>query len=211
MLYVKTAWIIRKTAGAYLEVISSMDEKVIAFLKENPNPSDAQVHTFAEENEVDIHDLERIFYRLATKYVQSLSKDKKADSDAKGFSVNIEKDTIGNANFRKVLYTGKNMQLVLMSLKSDEDIGDEVHKVDQFFRVEKGSGEAIINGNKHILSDGISLVVPAGSRHNLKNTGSGEMKLYSIYSPPQHQDGVTHKTKDKATEDEEYFDGKTSE
>ena len=104
------------------------------------------------------------------------------------------------------------MQLVLMSLKPGEDIGEEVHKVDQFFRVEKGSGEAVINGNKHSLSDGVSLIVPAGSKHNLTNTGSGEMKLYSIYSPPQHQDGVTHKTKEKAMEDEdEHFDGRTTE
>ncbi len=209
MLYVKTAWIIRKMAGAYLEVTSSMDEKVITFLKGNPNPSDTQVHTFAKENEVDVHDLEKIFYRLATKYVQLKSEQDKEASDAKGFSVNIEKNTINNANFRKVLYTGKNIQLVLMSLKPDEDIGDEVHKVDQFFRIEKGTGEAVINGNKHSLSDGVSLIVPAGSKHNLINTGKNELKLYSIYSPPQHEDGVVHKTKDMAME-EEHFDGKTS-
>ena len=158
---------VRKLASVILA--KDIDEKVIAFLKEYPNPSDAVVHTFAEKEEIDVHELEKVFYRLATKYVQSLSKDKKAASDAKGFSVNIEKDTIGNANFRKVLYTGKKMQLVLMSLKPDEDIGDEVHKVDQFFRIEKGSGEAVINGNKHSLSDGVSLIVPAGSKHNLRN------------------------------------------
>jgi len=201
---------IRRLASVILA--KNMEDEVIAFLKENPNPSDAQVHTFAEENEVDAHKLESTFYSLATKYVQSLSKDKKANSDAKGFSVDIEKDTLGNANFRKVLYTGKKMQLVLMSLKPDEDIGDEVHKVDQFFRVEKGSGEAVINGNKHSLSNGVSLIVPAGSKHNLRNTGKGEMKLYSIYSPPQHKDGVIHKTKEKAMKDEgEHFDGKTTE
>ncbi len=133
-------------------------------------------------------------------------------SDAKGFSVEMEKDTISNKNFRKVLYTGKNMQLVLMSLKPGEDIGDEVHKnVDQFFRVEKGTGEATINGNKYPLKDGISIIVPAGADHNLVNTGKDDLKLYSIYSPPQHADGTLNKTKDEAEGDDEHFDGKTSE
>ena len=190
-----------------------VEDDVIAFLKETPNPSDAQVHAFAEEKEIDVHKLESTFYRLATKYVQSLLEDKKAASDAKGHSVDIEKATLDNANFRKVLYTGKKMQLVLMSLKQDEDIGEEVHPtVDQFFRIEKGTGEAVINGNKHALSNGVSLIVPAGSKHNLTNTGKGELKLYSIYSPPNHKDGTIHKTKEKAVEDEgEHFDGKTTE
>lgn len=189
-----------------------VEDEVIAFLKENPNPSDAQVHTFAEEKEIDVHKLESVFYGLATKYVQSLSKEDKKASEAKGHSVNIEKDTISNANFRKVLYTGKNLQLVLMNLKPGEDIGDEVHdNVDQFFRVEKGTGESVINGNKNALSDGVSLIVPAGSKHNLTNTGKEDLKLYSIYSPPNHEDGVVHKTKDIAMEDDEHFDGKTTE
>ena len=200
---------------AAIIIANEMDDKVFAFLKKNPNPSDAQVHTFAEENEYDVHDVEKVFYRLATKYVQLMSKekDKKAASDANGHSVNIEKDTISNDNFRKVLYTGKKLQLVLMSLKAGEDIGEEVHPaVDQFFRIEKGIGEAVINGNKHSLSDGTSLIVPAGSKHNLTNTGKSELKLYSIYSPPNHKDGTIHKTKEKAVEDEdEHFDGKTTE
>ncbi len=201
-----------KRFAAFL-IASEMDDKVFVFLKENPNPSDAQVHTFAEENEYDVHDLEKAFYRLATKYVQLKSEQDKKASDAKGHSVNIEKDTISNKNFRKVIYTGKKMQLVLMSLKPDEDIGDEVHdNVDQFFRVEKGTGEAVINGNKHSLSEGVSLIVPAGSKHNLINTGKDELKLYSIYSPPQHEDAVVHNTKEKAMKDEdEHFDGKTTE
>ena len=190
-----------------------VEDEVIAFLKETPFPSDAQVHTFAEEKEIDVHKLESVFYRLATKYVQSLEKeDKKAASSAKGHSVDIEKDTLDNANFRKVLYTGKHLQLVLMNLKSGEDIGEEVHKtVDQFFRIEKGTGEAVINGNKHSLSNGVSLIVPAGSKHNLTNTGKGELKLYSVYSPPNHQDKIIHKTKDDAINDNEHFDGKTTE
>ena len=199
-----------KKMAAFI-IAKGMEDEVIAFLKENPNPSDAQVHTFAEEKEIDAHKLESIFYRLATKYVQSLSEDKKAASNAKGHSTDIEKDTLDNSNFRKVLYTGKKMQLVLMNLKPGEDIGEEVHpSVDQFFRVEKGTGEAVINGNKHSLSNGISLIVPSGSKHNLTNTGKGELKLYSIYSPPNHKDQIIHKTKEDAVADEkEHFDGKS--
>ena len=213
MLKVKTAWIIRKTVGAFLKAIEKgMDDKVFGFLKENPNPSDAQVHTFAEKNEYDVHDLEKAFYRLATKYVQLVSKEKKA-SNAKGFSADIEKNTIDNANFRKVLYTGKNMQLVLMSLKPGEDIGEEVHSdVDQFFRIESGTGKAKINDKEYKLSNGISIIIPAGAKHNVINDGKKELKVYSIYSPPQHKDGVVHKTKERAMEDEgEHFDGKTTE
>jgi len=188
----------------------NVDDEVIAFLKENPNPSDAQVHTFAEEKGIDVHKLEAVFYRLSTKYVQQLMKDKKAS--AKGHSVNIEKDTLKNNNFRKVLYTGKNLQLVLMSLKAGEDIGEEVHpSVDQFFRVEEGTGESIVNDKKYSLSDGTSLVVPAGAKHNLINTGKGELKLYSIYSPPNHEEGTIHKTKEIAEKDDEEFNGKTTE
>ena len=199
---------IRKFA-AFL-VAKSIDDDVIAFLKENPNPSDAQVHTFAEEKDIDVHKLEAVFYRLSTKYVQQLMKNKKA-SDAKGFSVNIEKDTIDNVNFRKVLYTGNYMQLVLMSLKPGEDIGDEVHGVDQFFRFEEGTGEAVINGHKYPVADGSSVVVPANSKHNIKNTGEEDLKLYSIYSPPHHEDGTMHKTKDIAMKDDEEFEGTTTE
>jgi mannose-6-phosphate isomerase-like protein (cupin superfamily) len=200
---------LKKIASAVLA--KSIDDDVIDFLKENPNPSDAQVHTFAEEKGIDVHKLESAFYRLSTKYVQQLMKNKKA-SDAKGHSVDIEKDTLDNKNFRKVLYTGKNLQLVLMSLKPGEDIGEEIHpKIDQFFRVEKGTGESIVNGKKYPLSDGTSLIVPAGAKHNLINTGKGELKLYSIYSPPNHEDKTLHKTKEIAEKDDEKFDGKTTE
>jgi len=132
-------------------------------------------------------------------------------STGKGFSTDIENDTIKNQNFRKVLYTGHNLQLVLMSLKPGEDIGEEVHGVDQFFRIEAGEGKAIINGNKYPISDGLSVIVPAGAKHNIKNDGKEDMKLYSIYTPPHHEDGIIHKTKSDAEKDDEEFNGITTE
>jgi len=130
----------------------------------------------------------------------------------KGYIANIEKDTQENSNFRKVLYTAKNSQLVLMSLKSGEDIGEEVHTLDQFFRVEKGEGKAVLDGVESTITDGSAVVVPAGARHNIINTGSEEMKLYTIYSPPEHKDKVVHATKEEAiTDKEDHFDGITSE
>jgi mannose-6-phosphate isomerase-like protein (cupin superfamily) len=128
-----------------------------------------------------------------------------------GYIVNIEKLALENGNFRKVLYTDKNSQLVLMSLLPNEDIGQEVHDVDQFLRVEQGSGVAILDGVSHDLTDGSVVVVPAGATHNLMNTGAGEMKLYTLYMPPHHKDGVVHQTKAQAQSDEEHFDGKTTE
>ena len=132
-------------------------------------------------------------------------------SKIKGFSTDIEKDTIENENFREVLYTGNNLQLVLMSLKPGEDIGDEVHGVDQFFRFESGTGEAIINGKKYPITVGTSVVVPASAKHNIKNTGKEDLKLYSIYTPPYHKDKTVHKTKAEALKDDESFDGNTTE
>jgi mannose-6-phosphate isomerase-like protein (cupin superfamily) len=114
-------------------------------------------------------------------------------------------------NFRQVLYTAKNCQLVVMSLKPKEDIGMEVHKLDQFFRVEEGSGEAILDGVHKQISTGFAVIVPAGTRHNIVNTGTAPMKLYTLYAPPNHRDGVVHKTKADAEADKEHFDGKTTE
>jgi mannose-6-phosphate isomerase-like protein (cupin superfamily) len=125
------------------------------------------------------------------------------ESKSKGFNTNIENDTIKNNNFRKVLFTANNMQLVLMSLKPNEDIGEEIHeKVDQFFRIDEGSGEAIINNHKYKLENGSAIIVPAGSKHNVI-AGDEGIKLYTIYSPPNHKDGVIHKTKEDAGEDED--------
>jgi mannose-6-phosphate isomerase-like protein (cupin superfamily) len=131
----------------------------------------------------------------------------------KGFHTNIEKDTVENNNFRKVLYTGKHSQLVLMSLKPLEDIGSEVHpENDQFFRFEKGTGKCIINETEYELKDGDVIVVPAGAEHNIMNTSATEdLKLYTIYSPAHHKDGIVRVTKDEAAANEAEFDGVTTE
>jgi len=131
----------------------------------------------------------------------------------KGFSTNIEKETLANENFRKVLYTAKHSQLVLMSLEPKEEIGMETHPDnDQFFRFEKGQGKCLIDGNEYELSDGVAVVVPAGAEHNIINTSDTEkLKLYTIYSPAHHQDGVVRATKAEAEENSPEFDGKTSE
>jgi len=131
----------------------------------------------------------------------------------KGFVSNIEQDTLANENFRKVLYTGKHSQLVLMSLAPGEEIGTEVHvENDQFFRFEKGQGKCVIDGNESELKDGTAVVVPAGAEHNIINTSDSEpLKLYTIYSPAHHQDGVVRATKEEAMADGPEFDGKTTE
>ena len=131
----------------------------------------------------------------------------------KGFSGNIEKETLKNNSFRKVLYTAKHCQLVLMSLKPTEELGMEVHKDnDQFFRFESGSGKVIIDGNEYKVTDGSAIIVPSGAQHNVINTSSKEdLKLYTIYSPAHHEDGIERKTKKEAESNEEEFDGKTSE
>jgi len=131
----------------------------------------------------------------------------------KGYYTNIEKDTLENENFRKVLYTSKHSQLVLMSLKPKEEIGMEVHPDnDQFFRIEKGQGKCIIDGNEYELSDGVAIVVPAGAEHNVINTSeTEELKLYTIYSPPHHKDGILRQTKEEAETNEAPFDGITTE
>jgi len=131
----------------------------------------------------------------------------------KGFNANIEKETLENDNFRKVLYTSTHSQLVLMSLLPNEDIGMEVHPDnDQFFRFEQGEGKCIIDGNEYELKDGSVIVVPAGAEHNIINTSSTKsLKLYTIYSPAHHKDGIIRKTKQEAMDNEAEFDGKTTE
>ena len=131
----------------------------------------------------------------------------------KGFNANIEKETIENTNFRKVLYTGKHSQLVLMSLKPLEEIGMEVHTDnDQFFRFEKGNGKVFIDGNEYVVSDGSAIIVPSGAEHNVVNISSTEdLKMYTIYSPAHHQDGVVRATKAEAEANGPEFDGKTTE
>ena len=130
----------------------------------------------------------------------------------KGYITNIEDDTLKNKDFRRVLYTGKNSQLVLMSLRPKEEIGEETHTLDQFIRVEAGDGDAILDGVKHQISDGSAVVIPAGTKHNIVNdSDTQELQLYTLYSPPEHRDGTIHKTKADALSHEEHFDGKTSE
>ena len=131
----------------------------------------------------------------------------------KGFKSDIEKDTLDNKNFRKVLYTGKHLQLVLMSLKAGEDIGEETHpNTDQFFRFESGSGKCIIDGTEYLVKNGDAIVIPAGAKHNVINTDSqSELKMYTVYGPPNHKHDTIRLTKKDAEKNPEEFDGKTSE
>ncbi len=130
-----------------------------------------------------------------------------------GFNSNIEKDTVENKNFRKVLYTGKHCQLVLMCLQPKEEIGMEVHTDnDQFFRFEKGQGKCVIDGNEYAVTDGSAVIVPAGAQHNVINVSeTDELKLYTIYSPAHHKDGIVRATKAEAEANEEEYDGKPTE
>lgn len=131
----------------------------------------------------------------------------------KGFVGNIEKDTVKNSDFRKVLYTGKYSQLVLMSLRPGEEIGEETHDdVDQFFRFEAGEGAVVIDGVEHAVKDGCASIVPSGAKHNVINTSKKlDLKLYTIYSPPEHQDKIVRHTKADAMAQEEHYDGKPTE
>ena len=131
----------------------------------------------------------------------------------KGYVDNIERLALENANFRKVLYTGVHSQLVLMALQPNEEIGMEVHgEQDQFLRIEQGTGKVIIDGVEHALEDGSAIIVPAGAQHNIINASATELlKLYTLYAPPHHRDGVIHATKADAEADDEDFDGKTTE
>ncbi len=130
----------------------------------------------------------------------------------KGFVGNIEKLSEENEDFRRVLYTAKHEQLVLMSLRPGEDIGEEVHELDQFLRIEHGEGAVILNDMRHELSAGFAIIVPAGVKHNIINTSQTDaMKLYTVYGPPEHKDKVVRKTKVDAELKEEHFDGKTTE
>ncbi len=131
----------------------------------------------------------------------------------RGYKNNIEKLALENNNFRAVLYTAKHCQLVLMALKPNEEIGAEVHaESDQFFRFEQGQGKVIIDGNESLVSAGDAVLVPAGAKHNVINTsGDAALKLYTIYSPPHHQDGIVHASKEQAEKDSESYQGQTTE
>jgi len=130
----------------------------------------------------------------------------------KGFVGDIEELTEENGDFRRVLYTGKNLQLVLMAIEPGGDIGEEVHKDrDQFFRVEKGKGEVVIDGKRSKIKGDDAIIVPAGARHNILNTGDKPLRLYTLYAPPEHRDGTVHVTRADAKASKEHFDGKTTE
>ncbi|NTV44421.1 MAG: cupin domain-containing protein [Candidatus Yonathbacteria bacterium] len=129
-----------------------------------------------------------------------------------GYVANIEKLTEDNTNFRTVLYTAPHSQLVVMHLQPNEDIGEEVHTLDQFIRIEEGMGKAVLNGVEHDIEDDFAIVIPAGVMHNIVNTSSEKpMKLYTVYSPANHKDGTVHATKAEAEANEEHFDGVTTE
>ena len=127
----------------------------------------------------------------------------------KGFIDNIETLTLENTDYRRVLYTGKHSQLVLMNIAPGDEIGEEVHHLDQFIRIERGSASVVLNGATHDVHDDFAAVIPEGVTHNVINTGDTDLKLYSIYSPPEHKDQTVHPT--KADEREEHFDGTTTE
>lgn len=129
-----------------------------------------------------------------------------------GFVKDIEEATVRNADFRRVLYTGKHLQLVLMALMPGEQIGEEVHvSHDQFFRVEEGAGAVVIDGRNRNIKKNDAIIVPAGARHNIVNTGTVPLKLYTVYGPPAHRDGIVRATKAEAEATEEQFDGATTE
>ena len=129
----------------------------------------------------------------------------------KGYVQDIEGIAVNNDEFRRVLYTARNCQLVVMALKPKEEIGAEVHTLDQFFRVEEGAGEAVLDGVRTPIRAGFAVVVPTGAKHNIVNTGTAPMKLYTLYAPPNHRDGVVHHSRADAEADTEHFDGKTTE
>ena len=129
----------------------------------------------------------------------------------KGFVQNIENLAVKNNAFRHVLYTAQHCQLVVMALRPNEEIGAEVHTLDQFFRVEEGTGEAVLDGVRTAIGPGFGVVVPAGANHNIINTGGVPLKLYTLYAPPNHRDGIVHHTRHDAETDTEHFDGKTTE
>lgn len=133
------------------------------------------------------------------------------ENQKRGYIGDIEQAVLDNETFRTVLYTGQYLQLVVMSIETGSEIGEEVHGQDQFLRIEAGEGRAVIGGEEHELRDGIAVIVPAGTTHNILNTGSEPLKLYSIYAAPHHKDGTVHHTKEEAAADHEEFLGDTTE
>jgi len=151
-----------------------------------------------------LHDTLLLFYKIIFSYHKTMNK--------KGYVGNIETLSKENTDFRHVLYTAQNVQLVLMSLKPGEDIGEEMHELDQFLRIESGVGEALVGDTTYPVEDGVSVLVPAGTNHNIINTSTtDDLKLYTLYAPPEHQDGTIRHTKAEAEANEEHYDAKPSE
>jgi len=204
------------------EFTAEQKRAIEAFVSEYQGDfEDEDVHNLADEMGLEHGEVEEYIYSLARgegKSKKTGEQDKKYTEETpedgsikKGFHTNIEEATLDNENFRRVLYTGENLQLVLMTLQPEENIGMETHDVDQFFRFEEGNGQCIINGNEYDVADGDSIIIPANLEHDIINTGDKLLKMYTIYSPPHHKDGITFKTKEEAEESTEEFDGKTSE
>jgi len=171
---------------------------------------DDDLHAFAEELGLNVHEVEEYIYDMARN--KPSEEELEQSSTKKGFHTDIESDTIKNKDFRRVLYTGKNLQLVVMTLKPGEEIGMETHPdIDQFFRFDEGKGKAIINGNEYSLKDGDAIIIPAGAEHNIIADPKVALKMYTVYAPPNHDDGVVHVTKEDAEADKETFTGKTTE
>lgn len=199
------------------EFTAEQKKAIEAFISEYKGDfEDEDVHNLADEMGLEHGEVEEYIYNMAR---EESNEDEPAEdktpedgSTKKGFHNNIEEATLENEDFRRVLYTSGNLQLVLMTLQPGEDIGEEVHAdIDQFFRFEEGEGTVIINDEEYDVEDGSGIIVPAGSKHNIINTGEGTLKLYTLYSPPNHQDGISFKTKEEAEESSEKFDGETTE
>jgi len=181
------------------------------FIKEYKGDfEDDDIHKFAEKLGLNKHEVEEYIDSISRTHLREMNEAK--GSNKRGHHTNIEHDTLQNDKFRKVLYTGKGMQLVLMTLNPGEDIGMEMHpNVDQFFRFEAGNGKVKINDAEYDVTDGHSVIIPAGSQHNIINTGKSKLQLYTIYTPPNHQDQIEFDTKEEASKSKEKFDGKTTE
>lgn len=128
-----------------------------------------------------------------------------------GYVSDIEQETRANTDFRRVIYTAHHLQLVLMCIPAGEEIGEEVHELDQFLRIESGEGVILLGEKEYPICDGIAIIVPAGTRHNVRNTGTLPLQLYTLYAPPEHRDGTVHSTKREAEREEEHFDGVTTQ
>jgi mannose-6-phosphate isomerase-like protein (cupin superfamily) len=170
--------------------MKELHAKIIEFLKKNPKPKDKEVHALADKLGIEVDEFEEHFYMI----LGDMLKEEDESDDPDGFDLDIEKSTLENTNFRKVLYTTSNMQLVLMSVEND--IGMETHDSgDQFIRIEGGKGKAIIDGRVFPIQSKTAFIIPQGSEHNVINTGNGDLKLYAIYAPPEHPEGTIQKVK----------------